>query len=121
MPQGLSRKIRIAFILQAVIASFVIIIGVFAINAVLKHSLLERRLYSQGDEYWKAWQRDPQQAQPLGIVVKAFVVPRGGATGILPAGLSGFGPGFHEIPANNQVVLVDDRPAGRLYLIYNQG
>lgn len=121
MPQGLSRKIRIAFILQAVIASFVIIIGVFAINAVLKHSLLERRLYSQADEYWKVWQRDPQQAQPIGVVVKAFVVPRGGAADALPTGLSGFNPGFHELPASNQVVLVDDRPAGRLYLIYNEG
>lgn len=121
MPQGLSRKIRIAFILQAVIASFVIIIGVFAINAVLKHSLLERRLYSQVDEYWKVWQRDPQQAQPIGVVVKAYVVPRGVEADVLPAGLVGFRPGFHEIPAGNQVVLVDERPAGRLYLIYNEG
>ena len=121
MPQGLSRKFRIAFILQAVIASFVIVIGVFAINAVLKQTLLERRLHSQAVEYWKVWERDPQQSQPLGIVVQGFVVPAGGTTELLPPGLRAFGAGFHELPANNQLVYVEQRPAGRLYLIYNEG
>lgn len=120
MPQGLSRKIRIAFILQAVIASFVIVIGVFAINSVLKQSLLERRLHSQADDYWQAWHRDPQQSQPIGVVVKGFVVPKGGASTVLPTGLSGFSPGFHELPSQNQIVYVDESPSGRLYLIYNR-
>lgn len=119
--QGLSRKIRIAFILQAVIASFVIVIGVFAINSVLKQSLLERRLHAQSDEYWKAWERNPQQGQPIGIIAKGYMVARSGTTYTLPVALRRFGPGFHELPASNQVVYVDERPAGRLYLVYNKG
>lgn len=107
--------------MQAVIASFVIVIGVFAINSVLKHSLLERRLQSLAGDYWQVWERNPAQAQPFGIVVKGYVVHAGGTTAALPAALQRFGPGFHEVPAQNQIVFVDERAAGRLYLIYNEG
>ncbi|TWI02727.1 signal transduction histidine kinase [Luteimonas cucumeris] len=120
MSQGLSRKIRIAFILQAVIASFVIVIGVFAINSVLKQGLLERRLQSRVAEYWQSWESDPGQRQPIGIVVKGFVVPTGLDNGSLPPVVSGLARGFHELPASNQIVYVDERPAGRLYLIYDE-
>lgn len=120
MSQGLSRKIRIAFILQAVIASFAIVIGVFAINSVLKQSLLERRLQSRVDDYWQRWREDPAQRQPIGIVVKGFVVPAGSTREPLPPVVTRLAPGFHELPASNQIVYVDQRPAGRLYLIYDE-
>ncbi len=121
MAQGLSRKFKAAFITQAVIASVVIVIGVFAITAVLKQNLLERRMQAQAGEYWQSWQRDQHQTQPIGIVVKGYVAPRGAAADGLPPALKGFGPGFHELPGLNQAVYVEERPAGRLYLVYNEG
>lgn len=121
MAHGLPRKIRIAFILQAVIASFVIVIGVFAINAVLKQSLLERRMQAQAEGFWRAWSQNPDRPLPVGVVLKGFVVTPGKDSPILPASIEALAPGFHELRAQDQVVYVDERKAGRLYLIYDQG
>ena len=40
MPHGLPRKIRIAFILQAVLASLGILLGAWLVSLVIKHSLV---------------------------------------------------------------------------------
>lgn len=120
MPHGLSRKIRIAFILQAVIASFVIVIGVFAINSVLKQTLLERRLQAQAEGLWRAQSQQPTRPLPIGIVLKGFFVPAGGSNPAVPSEVSALSPGFHELRARDQIVYVDQRAAGRLYLIYEK-
>lgn len=121
MAHGLPRKIRIAFILQAVIASLVIVVGVFAINLSLKQQFLERRLTAQADFYWSQWERDPGRALPVGMVLRGFVVPVG-ANIELPAefaGLEGMGEGFHKLATGGRMGYIDDRPEGRLYLSYD--
>lgn len=120
MAPGLPRKIKIAFILQAVIASFVIVIGVFAINAVLKHTLLERRLHAQAEAFWLERSKNPEYPPPHSSGLMGYLVPAGGTTDRLPAAIRSFGPGFHEISTRNRLIYVDQRAAGRLYLVYDQ-
>ncbi len=121
MAHGLPRKIRIAFILQAVIASLVIIVGVFAINLALKQQFLERRLRDQADFYWSRWEREPGRALPAGMVLRGFVVPADAKVDLPPdfAGLEKLGEGFHKLGTNGRMGYVDDRPSGRLYLSYD--
>jgi hypothetical protein len=40
------------------------------------------------------------------------------AVGTVVAGQPALEPGFHELPKDDQLVLVDVRPAGRLYLVF---
>jgi len=120
MAQGLPRKIKVAFILQAVIASLAIVVGVFAINLTLKQRFLEHRMQVQADFYWRSWERDPAAALPMGMVLKGHIVPAG-ATAAMPqdfAGLEKLVEGFHALQ-NGRTAYIDDRPAGRLYLSYD--
>ena len=48
MRHGLPRKLRIAFILQAVMVSLAIVLGVYVISAVIKHSLMNTALQALG-------------------------------------------------------------------------
>lgn len=122
MAQGLPRKIKVAFILQAVIASLVIVVGVFAINQSLKQQFLERRLQTQADRYWDAWQRNPGGALPMGMVLRGHIVPAGAAAALPPefAGLEKRVEGFHKL-SDGRTAYIDDRPVGRLYLSYDTG
>ena len=120
MPHGLPRKIRIAFILQAVIASFVIVIGVFALNSVVKQTLLEERLREQSAEYWRVWTENPDRAQPMGVAMKGYVVAPGRVAPLLPPALQALQPGFHELRAHNAMAYVDRRAQGTLYLMYDE-
>ena len=47
MPQGLPRKIRIAFIMQVVLASVAILVGAYLISAVAKFSLINSALQQE--------------------------------------------------------------------------
>ena len=120
MAPGLPRKIKIAFILQAVIASFVIVIGVFAINSVLKHTLLERRLDAQAAAFWVARSRDPGHTPPMSYGLRGYFVPASGTSERLPEMVRGLAPGFHEMRARNELVYVDENAPGLLYLVYDR-
>lgn len=52
MPHGLPRKIRIAFILQAVLASLGILLGAWLVSLVIKHSLVGAALREEAAYFW---------------------------------------------------------------------
>ena len=53
MRHGLPRKLRIAFILQAVMVSLAIVLGVYLISAVIKHSLMNTALQEEAAHFWE--------------------------------------------------------------------
>lgn len=120
MSAGLSRRLKSAFILQAVMATFAIILGSYGASLVAMHELSRRSLEEQAAYFWKGWSQDPAFAPPSIDVIRGYLVPRGGEASSLPTALQPLGPGLHEISGQHALVLVQDGPGGRLVLRYSQ-
>ncbi len=118
MPHGLSRKLRIAFILQAVMVSLAIVLAVYLTSAVIKHSLMSTALQEEADHFWQLYAASSAQPPPNTFNLRGYLVQRGHSEFILPENLRGLKPGFHEFRKDDQLVLVDERPEGRLYLVF---
>jgi signal transduction histidine kinase len=116
MPHGLPRKLRYAFILQAVTASFAIVIGIYAAGAIVKDLLAGDRMRSEAANYWAARARNPDAPLPHGVNVQGFFLEAGGDPHALPVELRPLGAGIAELPTLRSKVLVEPRPAGTLYL-----
>jgi signal transduction histidine kinase len=118
MPHGLPRKIRIAFILQAVLASLGILLGAWLVSLVIKHSLVSSALKEEAAYYWQLYDASPMQPPPNTQNIRGYLLETGRSPLSLPANLRALPPGFHELKADDQLVLVDVRPEGRLYLVF---
>jgi signal transduction histidine kinase len=118
MPPGLPRKIRIVFILQAVLASLGILLGAWLVSLVIKHSLVSSALKEEAAYYWQLYDASPMQPPPNTQNIRGYLLETGRSPLNLPANLRALPPGFHELKADDQLVLVDARPEGRLYLVF---
>ncbi|HYM87166.1 MAG TPA: histidine kinase dimerization/phospho-acceptor domain-containing protein, partial [Pseudoxanthomonas sp.] len=118
MPHGLPRKIRIAFIIQVVLTSLAIVLGVFVISAVIKHSLINTALQEEATHYWDLYGASGAQPPPNTYNMRGYLVLRGRSNLLLPENLRALKTGFHELKDDDLLVLVDEKPAGRLYLVF---
>lgn len=118
MPHGLPRKIRIAFILQAVLASLGILLGAWLVSLVIKHSLVSAALREEAAYYWTLHDASPSQPPPNTQNIRGYLVETGRSSLNLPANLRDLTAGFHELRRDDQLVWVDVQPQGRLYLVF---
>src|SRR5690606_22488991 len=118
MPHGLSRKIRIAFILQVVMASLAIVIAFFVVGTLFKYSFIRSSLQEEARHYWELRESAAAQPPPNTFSLRAYLVEPGGSAEALPAYLRGLAPGFHELKSEGQMAWVERRPAGTLYLVF---
>lgn len=118
MPHGLPRKIRIVFILQAVLASLGILLGAWLVSLVIKHSLVSSALREEAAYFWQLHDASPAQPPPNTQNIRGYLLEAGQSSLSLPANLRTLGPGFHELKDDDQLVLVDAREEGQLYLVF---
>lgn len=118
MPHGLPRKIRLAFILQTVLASLAIVMGGYLVSLVIKHGLVRSVLQDEAAHYWQLYAASPAQPPPNTANIRGYLVPSGRSNLSLPANLRPLAAGYHELERDNQLVLVDQRQEGRLYLVF---
>lgn len=116
MSQGLPRKLRYAFVVQAVIASIVIVIGIYAAGAIIKEVMSEQRLRAEAESFWSGRAADPAYPLPNTSTITAHYLPAGASVRQLPEMLRGLSPGIFELPQLRGRLLVDERAQGRLYL-----
>jgi signal transduction histidine kinase len=116
MSQGLPRKLRIAFLMQVVMASLVILAGAYAALEVAKHDVAERTLQDEAAYYWAQRAADPARVAPDGAMLHGYAVPIGASSAAVPERLRNLGPGLHDLP--DLMVLVQQRDDVQLYLTY---
>lgn len=126
MPHGLPRKIRLAFILQAVLGSIVITLGVLLAGIAVRHEVLHERLEREAEMFWVGLGADPGHPLPRTTGMTGYLERAGTAEANLPASLRGAEPGLHWLPAplasrKRRSLFVDVRPEGTLYLTYETG
>ena len=87
MPHGLPRKIRIAFILQAVLASLGILLGAWLVSLVIKHSLVGAALREEAAYFWTLHEASPVQPPPNTQNIRGYLRESGQSALSLPANL----------------------------------
>jgi signal transduction histidine kinase len=117
MPQGLPRKLRYAFVLQAMLTSVAIIVGIYVTGLVVREVLTTQRLHAEAESYWRARAADPAAPLPRTSTVSGYFVPIGGSDASLPAELRGLAPGVTEFSRDRRKALLDARVQGRLYIV----
>jgi signal transduction histidine kinase len=118
MPQGLPRRLRLAFLLQVLMASIVIVAGTYAAVAIASHELARRSLESEAAHYWARRTADPSTPPPEGAALHGYLVADGGSAVALPPVLRNLPPGLQNV--QDLLVLVQERQGLRLYLTYSQ-
>jgi signal transduction histidine kinase len=120
MTEGLPRRLRYAFILQVMVATLLVIVGVMASSRIVRDVLTDRQLRAEAAQFWQGRARDPAWPLPRGATVNGWFVPRGGDAASIPAELRGRGPGIANLDGSRKLV-VEDGAQGRLYLVMSFG
>ena len=118
MPHGLPRKIRIAFIVQMVLASLAILVAFYVVATLFKYSFIQATLKDEAQHFWELHQASSAQPPPNNFTMRGYLVEAGYSKLPLPVNLRPLAPGFHDLVEDGQLVWVDSREAGTLYLVY---
>ncbi len=122
MAEGLSRRLKSAFILQAVMACLVILLGTFVASAIAVDQVTGIFLREEAAAFWRARQANPAAPPPSSSIMRSYLATApvnapANAAGI-PEVLRAEAPGLRINSQLRRYVLVQDGPGGRLYLVY---
>ena len=119
MAHGLPRKIKTAFIVQALVASLVMAFGIACAEFGVRHVLLRDRL---AEEAVAAWARagDPDRNElPHNSRMSTYFASAASSDAHVPQDIRRRTPGYHIPLWGGPAVLVDRRPAGTLYIVFD--
>ena len=117
---GLRWKLGKAFLLQGLLISLLIILGVSAAAYVLEEVLVKQALRDEAEYFWEQRRRDPGFPAPNTVNLTGYSSAIGG----VPRELATFRPGFYELPldspdADYTVLHVTEHGGERLYLVFD--
>ncbi len=104
--------------MQTVLASLAIVMGGYLVSLVIKHGLVRSVLQDEAAHYWQLYEASPAQPPPNTANIRGYLVPSGRSNLSLPTNLRPLAAGYHELEGDNQLVLVDQRQEGKLYLVF---
>jgi signal transduction histidine kinase len=119
MRHGLPRKIKLAFITQALIGSIVITVGILLAGVIVRQQVIEARVRQEAQAFWRAYAADPNHRLPSSSTMTSYVVVPGHRNPPLPAEFEGLREGVQRLPDSRSLVYVDKRPQGTLYLVFS--
>jgi len=118
MAHGLPRKIKLAFIGQALVATLVISLGLLLGGLIVRQMHLHSLLQEQARALRAELARNPAAPLPSSIELTAHRVPRGAHVPGVPDHVRGASPGLHPFADDGTVIYVDQGPEDTLYLVY---
>ncbi|MBB5885026.1 signal transduction histidine kinase [Xanthomonas sp. F1] len=105
-------------IARIVFAGCVVTLASYLVVAIVQHSLVGSILKQEARYYWRLHAQQPQQPPPNTHSLRGYLVPAGQSDAAVPIDLRTLAPGLHEDRPGGEIVLVDQNPAGRLYLVF---
>jgi signal transduction histidine kinase len=120
MPQGLPRKIRIAFILQVVMVSLAVLACGWVVSTVIRQGFVQRISQAEAEDFFARREIVAGYPVPHSRNVEGWFVPAGASPAGVPDGIAALPAGFHDLEKHARAVRVDRRPAGTLYLAYDR-
>ena len=119
MPQGLPRKIRIAFILQVVMVGLAVLAAGWLVSLVIRMGLMRAASEGEAKDFFVRHAQNANYGLPHGRNFTSWYVPTGQAPTQVPPNIARLGPGHHDLEASGQQVRVERRPEGTLYIAYD--
>ena len=115
--ESLSRKIRWIFILQAVVASLLVVFGTLYGGSVLRDVLLKQRIVNEAEHVWELLETQPGQAAQQSSTFDTYFVRTGGMPDNVPPELRALTPGLHRMRhAEWRLAYVSQRAEGTVYM-----
>src|SRR4249919_2817106 len=115
MPQGLPRRIKLAFIAQALVASVVLCLFLLAIGLAVRQSVVNWAAHREATRFWTEVAAQSSEALPRSRAFDSYFIPAGAAPDALPPAMRGFHPGLNQV-ALSRFVYVEERRQGRFVL-----
>ncbi|TWI14081.1 sensor histidine kinase [Aerolutibacter ruishenii] len=117
--QGLPRRIKRAFIAQAVLGSVVLFAVIVVASLWGAQRLQQQRIAEESQWFWHELARDPDTARtPHTSTLKGYFVPASGAPDVpVPEALRRLPPGMHVLAEGR--AYVEQRPEGTLYVSFS--
>ena len=124
MSKGLPRKIRLAFISQALLGSIVITIGLMLAVLAVRQFVVHERMEREASLFWAAHARDAAAPLPRTSTMAGYLDRPGMPDPDLPQGLREGAGRVHWLPMmiegeRRRSVMVDRRPEGTFYLTFD--
>ena len=124
MSQGLPRRIKLAFILQAVLGSIVITAGIALAGLAVRHVIIQERMEREAGIFWSGRAASPTYALPRTSTMVGYLEPAAPGDRRPPGYLRELEPGYHRIDSPSvegarDNVLVDETPDGTFYLTFD--
>ncbi len=115
MPHALPSRLRRRFVVQAVVASLVLVIAVSVGAAVMLQALIDARLKAHTEGVWASLELNPDYVPAQTGDVRIHYVPAGAAIDAVPPELRR-PPGSHAVDRFDRHVRVETRPQGSVYV-----
>ena len=115
MPQRLPSRLRRRFLIQAALASVVLVAAITSGGAWALHVLIDARLQTQAGEFWAQRAANPGFVPAGTERVRTWFVPAGGSIEDVPPELR-LAPGSHALPGFDRHLRVEARPEGSVYV-----
>jgi signal transduction histidine kinase len=112
MPQGLPRKVKLAFVAQALIASVALCLLMLAVGLAVRQSVVTWLVQREAAQFWKRHPADGASVLLHGRVTRSYFVPPDGGFDALPPTARDLGEGLNQL-SFSQFAYVEDTAAGR--------
>lgn len=116
MPQGLPRRIRVAFIRQALLSFLAVVVSVLLTSWLARNALVEEVLEAEASGFWTAQAADGGHRFSSTTLLSGYFLPAGGDNRSVPAGLRALPEGLSRVDGGAATALVQNRADGTLYL-----
>ena len=116
MSHGLPKRIRFAFVTQALLASAAMLVGIVLVGGYARNALVERWLEAEAAAFWDSGADGAARMQPGTATIRGWFVPAGSDGSTLPPELHDLAPGHATLADSSQHVLRSRHRDGDLYL-----
>lgn len=120
--KGLQHKLTRVFLLQALLISVAVVLGIFVSAKIFENVLVKEALEGEAAHYWARYEEDNAAAVPDTLNLLGYTAVGGDMTGI-PGELRSLRPGYHRMQLSGgtePLVYVEDRADVRLFLVFDE-
>lgn len=117
MPAALSRKIKVVFVTQTLVAALLVTVGTIVGAGWLTDRIMKEYIAQEMAQTWERIAQDAAVELPQNLSWRTYYVATGSDDSAVPEWLRQLPPGMHRGQDQYRYVKIEQRPQGRLFLL----